>query len=906
MSPSESWEAEMRKLLPIVVLVGMGCSDGANGSAAPPLEAGLCGEGGQASEGGPLGGCWNQALPADAASDGNGLETGGTAATDAQVSSSASGNAQTTLDAQVSSGAGGNGQTTDEGGTGGGVTEAGQGGVRVVGDGSMGDTGLSPNLGGDSEADGSASDACAAHPNCDDRNPCTADRCDPVQGCVNEALPDGTACSDGNVCTVGDRCSQAVCNGTRKDSRATLVSSLYSYGGFQEDNPHARGISLVLEGHRIVFADELCGGSVVSLVEATEEGLHLLDQVVSNVNLQMRYASSSAGFWVPNTELFALGKDRFVLAGGAPEYGASVFDIVDDRLVKRSEYLERVAGSAVCTVGAGDRLWRVRTSGLDEFLVSPEGEMTVGKVSAVYVSGRAALSSDGTSMYVASMSGVDQLDMTKDPPQRVDKLWRGRPFVGVAVSDQYLATHEVEAELLSARITAVNVYRIGDLSPVASFTAEDMTQPMAFHLLQDGIVVEWMIPDGATRRIVSRRYDLTGPEPSLLSEHLVWEDCCNGSLLVHPAPLAWRDDLLVLGPWQQVVKLEPGGAQRMLTGMGHGGLTQVAAWGPTLATGFDAFSSQQIDLSDPAAPRFVGGGFFEPRLTHAVQVFQSTSGPTLQVLPSGANLPEGRLSSRPYTSHLSILAAKAGDRPMPQGSVQFDGEPGYLFVQGSDLYQLTTVGNTAYRIRRRDMVGAARSELGRVLSDQVLTVASDDAPPPSMTIASADPHSRIIVIAEQRALLDQTQLTLHWLEELERGFVLRASWSATPDNRVLTGLAVARNRAAVLTSGGDLRVLELHGDTVVLKAYRSVDRQGLTTDNVPSDLLHFDGAHVLVTGRFDQRSKTVGVLDAETLGWLGGYAPRDCQPLTLTEVDNRWLVGSDTGIHVLEPECAAE
>ncbi len=905
MSPSESWEAEMRKLLPIVVLVGMGCSDGANGSAAPPLEAGICGEGGQASEGGPLGGCLNQALPADAASDGNGLDTGGTAATDAQVSSSASGNAQTTLDAQVSSGAGGNGQTTDEGGAGRGVAEAGQGGVRVVDDGSMGDTGLSPNSGDASEAGGSAGDACADHPNCDDRNPCTADRCDPVQGCVNQALPDGTACSDGNVCTVGDRCSQAVCDGTRKDSRAALVSSLYSYGGFREDNLYSRGISLVLEGHRIVFAGELCGGSVLSLVEATEEGLHLLDQVVSNVNVQMRQASSWAYFWVPNTELFALSKDRFVLAGGTPEYGVSVFDIVDDRLVKRSEYLESVPGNAVCVVGAGDRLWRAALSGLSEYLVSPAGEMTAGSAYSPYTPVRAALTSDGTSMYVAHTGGVARFDMTKEPPQIAEKLWSGHPFVGVAVSDEYLATHEIEAKLFSARLTAVNVYRIGDLSPVASFTAEDMTQPMAFQLLQDGIVVEWMIPDGATRRIVSRRYDLTGSEPSLLSEHLVWEDCCDGSLLVHPAPLAGRDDLVVLGPWQQVVKLEPGGAQRMLTGTGHGGLSQVAACGPAMATGFDGYSSQRIDLSDPATPRFVEGGIFEPRLTHPVQVFQSMAGPSLQVLPSGVNSPEGRMGSPQFSSQLSLLASKAGDRPLPQGGAELDGEPGYLFVQGSDLYQLTTVGNTAYRIRRRDMLGAGSSPLGRVLSDQVVTVAGDDAPTPSMTIASADPHSRIIVIAEQRGLLDQTRLTLHWIEELERGLVLRASWSA-PDDHPLIGLAVARHRTAVLTSGGNLRVLELRGDTVVLKADRSVDIQSLTSDFAPSDLLHFDGEHVLVTGHFDQWSKTVGVYDAETLEWQAGYAPRDCQPLTLTEVDSRWLVGSDTGIHVLEPECAPE
>ncbi|MDI7269261.1 MAG: MYXO-CTERM sorting domain-containing protein, partial [Myxococcota bacterium] len=46
---------------------------------------------------------------------------------------------------------------------------------------------------------------------CDDRNSCTGDSCDPVAGCRNAVLPDRTACeTDDNACTL-DECTAGVC-----------------------------------------------------------------------------------------------------------------------------------------------------------------------------------------------------------------------------------------------------------------------------------------------------------------------------------------------------------------------------------------------------------------------------------------------------------------------------------------------------------------------------------------------------------------------------------------------------------------------------------------------------------------------------------------------------------------------
>ena len=46
---------------------------------------------------------------------------------------------------------------------------------------------------------------------CDDANPCTDDWCDPNAGCQN--TPNTAACNDDNLCTLGDVCAQGECQG---------------------------------------------------------------------------------------------------------------------------------------------------------------------------------------------------------------------------------------------------------------------------------------------------------------------------------------------------------------------------------------------------------------------------------------------------------------------------------------------------------------------------------------------------------------------------------------------------------------------------------------------------------------------------------------------------------------------
>lgn len=48
-------------------------------------------------------------------------------------------------------------------------------------------------------------------PNCDDRNPCTDDSCDPSLGCTH--MNNSEPCDDGSICTTNDSCSGGTCQG---------------------------------------------------------------------------------------------------------------------------------------------------------------------------------------------------------------------------------------------------------------------------------------------------------------------------------------------------------------------------------------------------------------------------------------------------------------------------------------------------------------------------------------------------------------------------------------------------------------------------------------------------------------------------------------------------------------------
>jgi hypothetical protein len=111
---------------------------------------------------------------------------------------------------------------------------------------------------------------------CDDGDPCTTDRCDAsgagcrhdalplgspcgavscaeahlclLGGCASVAPPDGTTCDDGDPCTAGDACSGGLCQGTAFSTPARLLAELPTFGA-------AGSAATVLSDGRLLFAE---------------------------------------------------------------------------------------------------------------------------------------------------------------------------------------------------------------------------------------------------------------------------------------------------------------------------------------------------------------------------------------------------------------------------------------------------------------------------------------------------------------------------------------------------------------------------------------------------------------------------------------------------------------------------
>lgn len=88
------------------------------------------------------------------------------------------------------------------------TTYSGNGTGRLTGGGMCG--------GIETDTQGTRDNPCEALPNgtaCDDGDPCTADDVCTSSVCGGFVVPDGTSCDDGNACTVSDTCTAGVCSG---------------------------------------------------------------------------------------------------------------------------------------------------------------------------------------------------------------------------------------------------------------------------------------------------------------------------------------------------------------------------------------------------------------------------------------------------------------------------------------------------------------------------------------------------------------------------------------------------------------------------------------------------------------------------------------------------------------------
>jgi hypothetical protein len=728
---------------------------------------------------------------------------------------------------------------------------------------------------------------------------------------VHEIAADGMACSDGNICTEQDRCIQGICGGDPRASEAEVLGSLYGYGGYREDHLGIRGSSLVLSPDRVVFLDAYGGGSRLSLVKIDSQGqLVLLDQMPTKQVLSSTSVSIWLGHSVPVFALVALEAKRFVLAGaGLPKYyQAQVYDVVDDRLVERSSVTRLVGGTSFTTAGQGDRFWSQTVSGLEEYLVASDGSISKGRSHQAvgeYGGLQAALSVDGSVLYQAQLLGIDRWDLSTEPPSKLPGLWPGRSFISLDVTAGHIATQEVSQQLGSNVLAGIQVYRTGDFSPVASFPADDTHQPIAFKLVDGGILIEWEILDGPIRRLVSKVYRLSGDEPELQSEHLIWEDCCNSVRSIPPMRLSSAGSLVVLAPWQRVVRIEANGAQRELTGPGHGGLTQVDRIGSTLATAFDPYSSQVIDLSNPRTPKYRSGGYFEARQTHPVQLYRNHAEAEMLVLTSDASRATSGVAP---SSQISLLESTTSEGAKPAGSIALSGDPGLVAIRGNSLYQVVQEGDAGYRLRRYVYPFPSGTKDVAPVWEQVLAIEPDGATKKRTPAVALDPFGAGGIIAAVRENSGGVRLHLLWFEEMEAGVTLRGLVTKElSDTGYLRNIAVARGKALLL-AGDQVLTMSLRDSAFGSWGSKRIEPDASVTSQFgPETLLHFDGKRVMFRGTFFDSSAAVprtdtDVFDVDTWEIIASYR-LESFATTLTEMNGNWLVGSDDAAHVLAPAC---
>lgn len=120
-----------------------------------------------------------------------------------------------------------------------------------------------------------------------------------------------------------------------------------------------------------------------------------------------------------------IATERFVLSGVSyeNEYHAGVFDVLADQLIERSRTTERRI-TAAQTAGRGDRLFRTTTRQLVEYRVSRDGVLeTVATHSGTFSSIELQFSTDGSTLYGASLAGLKRWDVSGNEPVPLDTLW---------------------------------------------------------------------------------------------------------------------------------------------------------------------------------------------------------------------------------------------------------------------------------------------------------------------------------------------------------------------------------------------------------------------------------------------------------------------------------------------------
>jgi hypothetical protein len=779
--------------------------------------------------------------------------------------------------------------------------ESGQGGSTTPkGDGGAGETGGSrPDAAGGSSAgeaggggvagqtdeagaagvggDAGHPDACDDLGPCQDENPCTVDRCDAELGCQHLALVDGELCDDGDACTSNDACSAGVCAGEPRLSQPQILSTVYSYASYRDEQPAWAWAPLVLPGGRIVFADWLSSGTSLTLTRVENGQLKVLDRVTTLEALSNAEYSTWVWRSYPTAGLSALSDTRFLLSGApGAQFVTAVFDIEGDKLIERSRLSERGNVSDLAT-GRGSRIFKTSYYGFSEYAVDEAGALGAAKFHSHGSPGcsHLKLSPDGRTLYCGGSNGLRRWDVSGEAPIALERLFQGSMIIGLDVNEQYLALQLVGPQRQPGD---ARVYRLSDWALVASLSPTPQEEPLGAALVGDRLLVQWEQHLGERHRLVSKTYDLDEAGAHLAGERVGWDRCCNDRLSFESVRIATAGDLAVLSPLQHVVRVDAQGGQEWIRGVGQGSFARVEAGQAGQLLAVEPYAAHALDTRTPSALALLGGGLFPVYDSRPNSWFVTAAE---ELHPLGFTAADG--------AGVTLLGIGASESASPLAPLALGSPELPLQASGSTIMQVSFEGDRCH-LAKYAISGPVDHAQPRLLSTWEIDLPGGHVEGKPFRF-SYDAVSRQLAIVTDRDGDGQSGHSLSWLGEQD-GAMRVLGHREGPESAL--GIKLAAGKVALL-SPSKLSVLGLTAEVVQVEGEWPID-------SVPPALIDFDGRRSYVAGAL---GGTFGLIVYES----GRATPLTLYPTvdvprSVVAIGELLGIGMDSAVSLAAPACS--
>ncbi|MBZ4419772.1 hypothetical protein [Myxococcus sp. RHSTA-1-4] len=684
---------------------------------------------------------------------------------------------------------------------------------------------------------------------------------------------------------------------------AWASGTVLSYGADPAEGgrPPLEGLAEAVSDDRILFGERLDGaGMSVSLVRASPDGLRTLDQRVFDLYVERYFGSWDwsdrfSTFFIP------LGADRAVAVGSRQRL--ELLSLAGDRITPLSRYaLSPASDSILSGAGRGDLFWTCSSYWVTAWRVGPDNALSADSTRSFVLPGvcrSLALSPDGTRLLAGTQRGFVSVDVARSPPFVGRQHFPRQPFFQVQGHGTLVLAQELVPYGGMGRI---HVFRAADLNgatdpvPVKTFaprsTPEVWESPVGFVVNDSGLLVEWFRVRGSTRAYEVESHALTEAGVSPVRSTLLLRESDEVGLHVSPLGMTGRGRHAVAQPWRRVLEVEPSGAMRFLTGVGHGSLERlwVGAGGDVTAVG--PFAVHRLALESSDGPAVVGGGMALAPGTQRLRLLPRSGEDDTWELAT-VSVGEPGVSQESGTARLSCLRPGLTGFLEERGSVRVEGGPAALATARGQLFQVALLSSGSYRVRRFELPHECDGTLLSPAGEDLVRGGHPDGVVPSGWTLAADADRGDLLLGE--AFYDgptaSARFMLSWFSGDSIDSVARGELPGTTDQ--FTALALARDRALVIENGRKVYVLEREGERLVVLAYEDLSRRPEPLD--VSRILAFDGSVAWLA----LNSRPVGViaLSASDLSVLARHeTPSSVRSIAFT--GGRRVMGMNNAVTV--------